>query len=422
MSAPPAPAPGAPQIRIGFRTFVIIAAALMALNALAIDIMLPALPQMAHDFGLTDQNRAQWIVASYVLGFGCAQLIYGPLSDRFGRRPLVLIGVGLYAITGAVAAFASTFELMIVARVAQGIAAASSRTLAIAIVRDRFEGRQMARVMSLTFIIFMIIPIIAPTIGQTILTFAHWQWIFLLLVIYATILFIAIWLLLPETLHPEYRQPLEPARILAAARLAATERLSVGYTLASTLLFGSLMGFINSSQQVFEVVFSAPKLFPYIFALAAGTMALGAFFNSRIVERLGTRRVSHSALIGFTAIAFIHVVICLIGLETIWTFTITQATIMGCFALAISNFGSLAMDRLGAIAGTASSVQGFVSTIIGAVIGITIGQLFNGSTLPLALGYFTLGTSALVIVLVTERGHLFGGPIRSAAAAAAGEP
>jgi len=265
----------------------------------------------------------------------------------------------------------------------------------------------MARVMSLTFIVFLAVPIIAPSLGQLIMLFMPWYGIFFFLAAFGG--GVALWALLrlPETLHPEDRQAVSPASMLAAAKLVLGNRYSLGYTIASTLLFGGLLGFINSVQQIFTDIFHAPNKFPIVFAGVASMMAVASATNARIVERLGTRRVSHTALLGFIAVAAVHLAIALSGHETIWTFAVLQALMMGCFGLAGSNFGSMAMEPLGHIAGTGSSIQGFISTVGGAAIGVVIGQSFNGTTVPVTLGFVILGVLALAVVFVTERGRLF---------------
>lgn len=407
MSSTPAAKANTSHAGVGFREFVGLVAALMAVNALGIDSMLPALPAIGHAIGIDEENKRQWIIAAYMFGFGGAQLIYGPLADRYGRKPILLASMAMFALMSVLCGFATSFETIIPARVAQGMAAASSRVLAISIVRDCYSGRQMARVMSLTFIVFLAVPIIAPSLGQLVLLIAPWPFIFFFLAIFSSA--VGLWALirLPETLHPEDRQPVSPTAIMAAARLVLGNRYSLGYTLCSTLLFGGLLGFINSVQQIFDDIFHAPSAFPIAFAAMAGTMALASLTNSRIVERLGTRRVSHTALLGFITVAAVHVAIAATGHETIWTFAILQALMMGCFGLAGSNFGSMAMEPLGHIAGTGSSIQGFISTVGGAGIGIVIGQSFDGTTVPVTLGFTVLGLLALCVVLVTERGRLF---------------
>jgi DHA1 family bicyclomycin/chloramphenicol resistance-like MFS transporter len=399
--------PGGPHAGMRFGEFVALIAALMAVNALGIDSMLPALPAIGDELGIAHENDRQWIIAAYVLGFGTFQLVYGPIADRYGRKPVLIVSMVLFAITSVIAGFASTFPLLIAARVLQGIAAASSRVLTVSIVRDCYSGRKMARVMSLSFIVFLAVPILAPSLGQLILLVAPWHWIFWALGAFGALLALWAGLRLPETLHPEYRVEIAPRAIAGAAAAVLGNRYSLGYTLAMTLMFGALMGFINSSQQIFFEVFRTPDLFPILFACIAAAMAVASFINSRIVERIGTRLVSHAGLIGFILISGLHALVAAAGHENLVSFGVLQGLTMFCFGLVGSNFGSMAMAPVGHIAGIASSVQGFISTTGGALIGLAIGQSFNGSTVPVAAGFFILGILAILVVLVTERGRLF---------------
>ncbi|WP_244548439.1 multidrug effflux MFS transporter [Bosea vaviloviae] len=399
--------PALPRHGMSFRSFVTLTAALMAVNALAIDSMLPALPEMAETLGIMEANHRQWIVTAYLLGFGVAQIVYGTLSDRFGRRPVLLFGLGLYVLASIAAAFAGSFEAMMWARIVQGVGAAATRVLAVSIVRDCYSGRDMARVMSLAMIVFLAVPILAPSIGQAILWVAPWRWIFGVLTIFGASVMLWAAFRLPETLHEEDRKPIEFHSVVAAFRTTLTTRVAVGYMLAMAFVIGGLFGFINSAQQVFVDVFAAPQLFTIIFALIAGFMAVASLVNSRIVVRLGMRRVSHAALLGYIAFTGTHALVALTGHESLWSFTALQGGAMFCFGLLAPNFGALAMDPLGHVAGTASSVQGFVTTVGGALIGFYIGQHFDGTVVPLTLGFSLCGLAALGIVLVAEKGRLF---------------
>lgn len=398
----PSPHPG-----MGFRQFVALVAALMAINALAIDAMLPALPQIGDALGVASDNERQWIITAYLLGFGVAQLVYGSLADRFGRKPVLLVGLALYVLFAAACALATSFEMLLIARALCGVGAAATRVLSVSIVRDCYSGRQMAQVMSLSFIVFLAVPIIAPSIGQAIVLVAPWPWIFGVLAIFG--LTVIGWTLikLPETLHPEDRVALAVAPVLAAFKECLTNRIAVGYTLASTLVLGGLFGFLNSAQQVFVDVLGAGKLFTVIFAGIAAGIAIASLVNSRIVGKLGMRRVSHVALIGYVVFAGIHALIALSGHESLWVFALMQAGMMFCFGLTMSNFGALAMEPLGHLAGTAASVQGFITTIGGALFGFWIGQAFDGTVVPLTLGSFGFGLAGLIALAITEKGRLF---------------
>ncbi|MGE4062122.1 MAG: multidrug effflux MFS transporter [Rhodospirillaceae bacterium] len=391
---------------LGFREFVALIAALMGANALAIDIMLPALAAIGDAVGIPTENDRQWIITAFMLAFGAGQILYGPLSDRFGRKPILMIGLAIYTVFGVLATFATSFEALIIARVGQGLGAGATRVLAVSIVRDRFAGRQMARVMSLVFIVFLAIPIIAPSVGAGILLIAPWRWIFGLLAVFGGILIIWSLIRLPETIHPEDIRPFSLPAIGNAFRLTLTTRQSVGYMAAMSLAFGGLLGFINSAQQVFAGPLQATELFPLIFAGTAAALGVASLINSRIVERIGMRVVSHAALLGYVFFTAIHFLVSWLGYETLWTFAALQGGMMFCFGLMGSNFGALAMEPMGHIAGTASSVQGFCSTTGAALVGFFIGQQFDGTTVPLTLGYFVAGIAVLIVVTVTEKGRI----------------
>nr|WP_047167986.1 multidrug effflux MFS transporter [Sphingomonas sp. Y57] len=390
-----------------FGEFVALMASLMAVNALGIDIMLPALGRIGAELGLSVENHQQLVVSVYIGAFGLGQLVHGPLADRFGRRPLLLGTMGIYALMSFIAAHAGSFELLLVARALQGFVAASTRVLSISIVRDCYAGRRMARVTSLCFMVFLAVPVFAPTLGELILLVAPWHWIFYLLGAFS--LFVALWaaLRLPETLAPERRRSIAIASILDATRTTLRDRLSLGYALASAVIYGGLVGFLSSSQQIFAHSFHAPELFAPGFAAIAVMMGIAALLNSRIVERLGTRLVSHSALIAMIVLSLVRLGVVLSGQETVLVFALFQGSTMFLFGLTGSNFSAMAMERVGHIAGTASSIQGFMQSLIGTLIGIAIGQTFSGTTLPLALGFLLGSSAALLIVLVAERGRLF---------------
>jgi MFS transporter, DHA1 family, multidrug resistance protein len=391
---------------IGFLEFVVLAAATMSTQAIAIDAMLPAFPTIVRQLNVADPNHGQWIVTAYMTGLGIGQLFWGMLSDRFGRRPILLSGLGLYVVAALLCSFSSTFEQLLAWRFVHGLAAACV-TVVRSVVRDLYSGRQMARVMSLTFVVFMIVPILAPSLGQLILLAAPWRFIFVVLAIFAAIVVSWGFRRLPETLHPEYRLSLTRKHILNAAKLVLGTRASIFYTLATMVMFGTIMAYVGMVAQIFADVFHRPKLMPSMFALCAILMACAAFVNSRIVERLGMRLISHTALIAFIVVTGLHIIIAAMGVEQIWTFVLLQSITMATFSLSVSNFGAMAMEPVGSVAGIAASLQGFISTFSGALVGFFIGEQFNGTTVPLAAGQMICGMIAMGFVLLAERGRLF---------------
>lgn len=390
--------------------FIAICAALMAVNALAIDIMLPALQQMGASLGVESENHRQFVITAYIAGMGLALLFYGPASDRFGRRKPLLFGLSIYVVAAFAAAFAPTFETLLALRFIQGIGAASTRVIAVSVVRDRYGGRQMAEIMSLVFMVFMIIPVIAPGLGQLVMLFSEWHMIFIIMSLIA--LAITLWAAfrLPETLHPEDRRPLSIMSIAQGFRIVLTTRVSLFYTLASMIIFGSLFGFINSAQQVYVGIYGLGVWFPVVFAAIAAMMSVSSFLNSRLVVKIGMRRLSHGALLGFLAVSAIWFAWSLTGWVPFPVFVALFAAAMFQFGWIGSNFNAIAMEPLGHLAGTASSVQGFLQTVGGGLIGALIGQAFDGTVRPLAAGYCSVALLGLVMVLIAERGKLFGAP------------
>ena len=392
---------------LGFREFVVLVASLMALGAIGVDTMLPALPAIGARLGVATENERQLVISVYLIGLGLGQLIHGPLADHFGRRPVMMTALLGYAVANVLAAVSGSFELMLAARLFGGVVVAATRVVTIAIVRDCYSGRAMARTMSLVAIVFMIAPVLAPTLGQGILFFGSWRLIFSVIGVLTVIVLSWFWLRMPETLPKNARLPISARRLFAGWRFTLSDRWSLGYTLASTLLQGALFGYINSVQQIVSNVFGAPKILNLVFAGTAGMMAVANLLNSRVVMRFGSRFMSHTALCTMIALSAINLMVWSLGGETLIVFVVLQALTMGCFGLASSNFSAMAMENMGAIAGTASSVQGFIAVTFGALIGTAIGQSFAGSTVPLHLGFLCCGILSLAIVAITERGRLF---------------
>jgi DHA1 family bicyclomycin/chloramphenicol resistance-like MFS transporter len=387
--------------------FVAFVAALMAVNALGVDLMLPALADIGDQLAIATANHRQWIITVYMLGFGAGQLVYGPLADRYGRRPILLVTLAGFVAASIFAAGSQTFPALLGARVLQGLMSASTRVLAVAIVRDRYSGRQMARTLSVAQMIFFLVPIMAPSLGQVLLAFGPWRFIFYALAVFAAVVLAWSTLRLRESLPVARRSPLSLASLGSAYRLTLTNRFSAGYAVAASLTFGGIIAFVSSAQQIFVDEFHAGERFTILFAACAFSMGCASFANSRLVERLGTRLISQSALLALFALSLLHLLVIGIGRESLVTYMLFQALSMTCIGLCGSNFGAMAMEPVGHIAGTASSIQGFITSVGAVIVGSVIGQAYDGTTYPLAIGYLAIGVAVLAVVYVTEGGRLF---------------
>lgn len=393
--------------RPGSREMTAMLAGLMALNAFAIDAMIPALPDIGQSLGVANENDRQLVVIAYFIGFASTQLFWGPLADRFGRKPILAAGIILYGLFALLCACAGSFPLLIASRAAMGASAAVTRVLVIAMVRDLFEAEAMARVMSLVFMVFMLVPVLAPNIGQAILLVASWRAIFVVLAGYSVVMLIWSSLRLPETLHPEYRRSLKLGEMASAMAETVREPQSRGYTLATTVIFAALIAYISSVQQIIFDVFKAPELIGLVFAAIAAPMALASWFNSRIVERFGLRRVGHSAAAALAVVTATHAALALSGAETLASFIVLQGLTMCCFAFASSNLGTLAMEHMAPIAGTASSVQGVTGTLGATILGFLIGQSFDGTATPFVVGSALCASTGFILIALTEPKRLF---------------
>jgi MFS transporter, DHA1 family, multidrug resistance protein len=392
---------------MGFPEFVVVIASIMALNPLAMDMMLPALPNIASAFHLADANRPQMVLSTFIIGFGVGQFVMGPLSDRFGRRPVLLGGMIVYGIASLLAIAAPSFETLLLARALQGVGTSATRVIATSIVRDCYAGRRMASVMSLAMMVFIAVPVVAPSFGQAVLLLTQWRGIFIVLMLYGVVALIWSALRMPETLPVSRRRSLAVREVYDAFRQTVTNRQTLGYALTAGGVLGSLFAFVFTSQQVFTGIYKLGHYFPIAFAAIAVGTAIAGFINSRFVDRLGMRVISHGALLGYVAVAGIMLAAVKLQMLPLPLFMVLSALMMFAFGLMISNFTALAMEPQGRIAGTASSLYGSITTLLGIGIGTKMGQDFDGTLLPFATGFFLCTLASLAVVLVVEKGRLF---------------
>ena len=388
--------------KLSFREFVIIISLMMSLAALSTDAMLPALPQIGSELGVQSANDRQLVVGILFLGLAIGQLFYGPLSDKTGRK--LAIYIGLYILGNLLSVFAPTFQIMLAGRLIQGLGISAPRSVILALVRDRYKGRGMAQVMSFVMTVFILVPMIAPTLGQTILLIAGWRSIFLAFIGIAVIAVTWFGVRMPETLKPENRAAFSLQRIMKATCEIVKNRTALGYTLSVGLIGGAFLGYLNSAQQIFQEQYSLGACFPLVFAIVASSLGLASFLNARLVMRFGMRFLVRWSLIIIFGLAVI-----VFGLALSYDgqppFLLFMAYIMMtffCVGILFGNQNSLAMEPLGQLAGIGAAIVGSLSTFISMPLGTTIGQNYNGTVVPLVVGLAILSGLSNVIVYWTE--------------------
>lgn len=389
---------------IGFAEFVALTAMMISLVALSIDALLPALPKIGQTLGVQRDNDNQLIISLLFLGMALGQMIYGPLSDSTGRKPAIYIGFALFIAGCLLALVATSLPMMLVGRVLQGVGAAGPRIVTVAMVRDQYEGRAMARVMSFAMAVFILVPVIAPLFGQLIVLVAHWRAIFGAYLVLAIIALGWFSLRQQETLAPNHRLPLSLPRLALAMREILTNRLALGYTVAAGLVSGAFIGYLNSAQQIFQVQYSLDQMFPVYFATLALSIGSASFLNARLVMRYGMRWLSLTALLtlgGFSLI-FLAIAAGVAGQPPLWVLMVYLLLSFFCIGILFGNLNALAMDPLGHIAGVGAAVVGSLSTLISLLLGTLIGQSYNGTVLPLIVGFALLSTASIGVVRWAE--------------------
>ncbi|OBZ92402.1 bicyclomycin resistance protein [Pararhizobium polonicum] len=401
---------GSSRIGLGFFEFVITIALMTASVAVAIDIMLPALPAIGHSLNVANTNDTQLVIGVFFLGFGCSQIVFGSLSDTFGRRNILLAGLAFFTLTMLGAAATQSFEMLLLLRFVQGIGAAAVRITTMAVVRDCFGGREMARVMSYVMIVFMIVPIVAPSLGQAVIYYANWHWIFILLGGIGAILFVWAAMRLQESLPKEERLPLSVASVVSGFRTVLTNRVTCGYMIGLTLFTAVICAYIVTVQQIFGEVYGLGDWLPIAFAGTAGGIAVANFANGYFVRSFGMRRISHVAMILFTLLSGAGLLISLGGKPDFLLAYLLFSVLLMMFAVIATNFTAISLEPMGHLAGTATAITGFVSTTGGALIGGAVGQMFNGTVQPLFAGFTLFGVLTILAVLWAEKGKLFTHP------------
>jgi DHA1 family bicyclomycin/chloramphenicol resistance-like MFS transporter len=384
--------------------FIILMSLMMSLLAFTIDAMLPALPQIGRDLDVQNPNSRQLVISTIFLGLALGQLFFGPLSDTIGRKPSIYAGYALFIAGSLVSLFAASFPVMLLGRLLQGLGASAPRAVTLALVRDRFGGRAMAQVMSYIITTIVLIPMIAPSLGQAILLYSGWRAIFGSIVLFALVTLAWFALRIPETLDPENRAPFSFQRIRSATLEILKIPAALGYTVSAGLISGAFIGYLNSSQQIIQEQYALGDLFAIVFAVIALSIGIATILNTRLVIRLGMRfLVSRSLFIIFgLSLAALLAALMSAGQPPLWFF---MAYIMLTFffiGILFGNQNALAMEPLGQMAGIGAAVVGSLSTLISMPLGTIIGQSYNGTLLPLIIGMAILAGLAILVVRWAE--------------------
>lgn len=389
------------QKKSSFIEFVTLMALYVALMAMSIDMVLPSLSLMGKEFGIADQNQMQYVIGVLFLGFTFGQIIYGPLADSFGRKPTVYVGLIIFAVGNILSITAQDYSMMLVGRFLQGFGAASPRIVSIAIIRDLYKGRDMARVMSFIMTIFIIIPVIAPSIGQALLFVVSWRFLFGIFFAAAVIATIWTFIRLPETLKKQDVRPFNLPTIWKDLLEVLSNKFALGYTICAGLVFGALIGYLASSRQIFQDYFQVGELFPIYFGISALSIGISSIVNSMIVRKYGMKVICHYALILMMIMSATLIAVSILQNQQLllWQFMIFAIITFFALGMLFGNLNALAMEPMGHVAGVAAAVTGCLSSGISAIIGTAIGQSYNNTLTPIFFGFLLLTAAAFVLQL-----------------------
>ncbi|MFT6779025.1 MAG: DHA1 family bicyclomycin/chloramphenicol resistance-like MFS transporter [Paraglaciecola sp.] len=384
---------------IGLFEFVTLMALMTSLVALSIDSVLPALTQIGMDLGVTDPRKNHLIVSLFFVGMALGQLYYGPLSDDKGRRYVIVSGLIVFAIGSLICMNAGSLEVMLIGRVIQAFGVSGPRIATLAVIRDKYEGEAMARVMSFIMMVFILVPMLAPIFGQTILFWFSWQHIFSSFLIYG--LFIGLWFFVrqPETLPKEKRLPFSWSQLWVSSKFILSNKLVMFYTLSSGTIFGGFLAYISSSQTLFQDIYNTGELFPMYFAMLAFSIGLASFINGNLVMRLGMRKLCTWAMIGWLVFSSVLTTLCLVydGIPPLWQFVSVMFCAFFCIGILFGNVNAMAMQPLGEMAGLGAAIIGSLSSIISVPAAIFVSSFIDSSITPVALGFLGFGSVSFVL-------------------------
>jgi DHA1 family bicyclomycin/chloramphenicol resistance-like MFS transporter len=385
--------------------FIVLVALLNAMVAMSIDTMLPAIGAIASELGAIDPNARQFIITSFFAGMTLGTLIYGPWSDSIGRKPAIYAGLALYGVGSLICLASTSFEMILIGRFIQGFGAASPRIVSIAMVRDGSAGASMARVMSFVMTVFMLVPIVAPSVGQVVLLFASWRFIFAGFFGIGLIAAVWLWLRQAETLPRERRSPMSFAALAQAAKEVLSHPVAMGYTLATGCIFGGFICYLGTSQQLFAEQYGQGEYFAIWFGVFAVAIAIAMIFNAKLVMKYGMRNLSKWALKGNIILSALFLVAGLVfaGHPPLWMLGLYLFTNFFCCGILFGNYNAIALEPMGRIAGMAAAISGAGSSLFAIISGTLIGQQYDGTVIPLAAGFTGLGLLALGFTEWAER-------------------
>lgn len=389
----------APQSRISTGEFSLLVALMMSVVAISIDALLPALDAIRADIVLSHPNQAQLVVSALFFGMALGQLICGPLSDATGRKKVLNGGIALFLAGTVVCYFASDINTLLLGRFIQGLGVAGPYVSAISIVRDKYSGNDMARIMSLVMMIFVMVPAIAPSLGQAVLWVGSWRDIFLLYVFYALLIVLWIFWRLEETLPQAHRIPMTKKGFAEGFKEVIRNVPTVCYMICMGFFFGSFVGYLNSSQQIFQDLFQTGELFTLYFGLLAVVFGAASLVNSRLVQKWGMQRLSDNAVWGIIVSSALFLALHLAADIQLWMFLLYAAILFFSFGLVFGNINALAMEPMGHVAGIAAAIIGSVSSIMSMLIGTVIGQMYNGTLIPVTAGFLLFGCINMAILM-----------------------
>ncbi len=376
----------------------------MSIVALAIDALLPAISNIGADINSLDSTDNQMLVTMIFLGLGLGQLFFGPLSDCYGRKPVVYAGFILFLLASIICLYAPSLEVMVLGRILQGVGLSAPRTISISIIRDTYEGDYMAKIMSFVVAFFILVPVVAPAIGKVILDSFGWKGIFYVQLIFALIIALWFWKRQPETLHPEFKIPFSGHVFVDGLKEFIRHKETVAFTITSGLVTGAFLVYLSSAQHIFEDQYALKEVFPYIFAGLAISIGLSTFLNGTLVMRFGMRKLSFMATLAFTIIALLYTVLFFNSPNpSIYVLVAFLSAQFFCLGFMWGNFRSIAMEPIGHIAGIGAAINGFVSTVFAIPIATFIGEFVKDSVWPLFVGLGVCGLFSVLIFMLVRR-------------------